>query len=180
MILEACTRLIAGYRGKGSTLFPVYGVKDVPGLHAGPEAGTGASAGTGCGRDARAPRAQSTTHQSVYWCSFVSIRGSSFPFVSFLVALRRPSCPFVDNSFSLEGPVLTRLRPSCIIPQFPAEPFPQSGPLSVTADEDHHQTLKPDPGPSGASGRQIDLPPAGHARRHRQRENGYPGVFQQR
>ena len=24
---------------------------------------------------------QLTTHQSVYWCSFVSIRGSSFPFV---------------------------------------------------------------------------------------------------
>ena len=40
-------------------MFPVYGVKDVPGLHPGPEAPAGAeaSAATGCGRDARAPRA---------------------------------------------------------------------------------------------------------------------------
>ena len=39
-------------------MFPVYGVKDVAGLHPGPEALAGAEAlaGTECGRDARAPR----------------------------------------------------------------------------------------------------------------------------
>ena len=54
--LEACKWLLARTLGKVSTLFPVYGVKDVPGLHPGPEAGGGKLAGTGCGRDARAPR----------------------------------------------------------------------------------------------------------------------------
>ncbi len=79
-----------------------------------------------CGRDARAPGGapppilrkypfdigchtpRSTTHRSIHWCSFVSIRGSpfpvgdiSFPFVYFLVALVGPSCNFVDPSFSL-------------------------------------------------------------------------------
>ena len=50
----------------------------------------------------------------------------------------------------------------------------------LTADENHHQTLKPHPGPSGASRRQVDLPPAGHARGHRQWENGHSGIFRQR
>ncbi len=78
----------------------------------------------GCGRDARAPGGapppilrkypfdigchtpRSTTHRSIHWCSFVSIGGSpfpvvdiSFPFVSFFVSLRCPSCDFVALSF---------------------------------------------------------------------------------
>ncbi len=77
-----------------------------------------------CGRDARAPGGapppilrkypfdigchtpRSTTHRSIHWCSFVSIGGSpfpvvdiSFPFVSFFVSLRCPSCDFVALSF---------------------------------------------------------------------------------
>ena len=57
--LAACTRLLVQHCGKVSTMFPVYGVKDVTGLHPGPEALAGAEAlaGTVCGRDARAPRA---------------------------------------------------------------------------------------------------------------------------
>ena len=46
------------------------------------------------GKDPAAAFCKRLTHQSVYWCSFVSIRGSSFPFVdiffpsvSFFVAL---------------------------------------------------------------------------------------------
>ena len=61
----------------------------------------------GCGRDARAPRAQSTTHQSAYWCSFVSIRGSSFPSVVFRVTSWITLFPFLDFSFS----------PSWIVPE---------------------------------------------------------------
>ena len=65
---------------------------------------------------------QFTTHQSVYWCSFVSIRGSSFPFVD-------NSLPLTDT-FTL-APLVEIL---CPVPTFGGSLLsllqPLSGPSS--------------------------------------------------
>ena len=55
------------------------------------------------GKDPAAAFCKRLTHQSFYWCSFVSIRGSSFPFVDI-------SFPCVSFFVALHGPLSSLLQ----------------------------------------------------------------------
>ena len=72
------------------------------------------------GKDPAAAFCKRLTHQSFYWCSFVSIRGSSFLFVDI-------SFPFVSFFVALHGPFSSLLQPLGALGGFILSPLPTHG-----------------------------------------------------